>query len=481
MALVSHSHRVALAHHRLQLSCHDLHRLCHVSQICNNSHPPSQSTTSLATPMASPIEVRLGADGNGPIVELPPIPAGIFEEEAKQLLLDVAPELRVVRVETIPYTGAKQAYRITTADGPSMIFTIGPHVWNKPMRFERHCVSAEARLLTYLSSLPPHEVLSRGGGLWDTTWNQPVPSFDHTGQVINLPMPTNFLFNHIPVIVKASFPEIPFFRKQFILTAPTPGRPFSALGQPLSKQDLKSVYWQVGRLMRLIACHASPTGMFGEVGEVLKSDTLLSSYQLPSGFMTWSDAFKGMLEAALQDLEDHSIHVPYQEIRNTYSRLSHLLDKISRPSLVALDGGSASNVLVVGTGGADPIRVTGLQCWNNCIFGDPLLATIFFETSPETFLAGIAEKLGPGDPFQTEAIIEDVEGARARLLIYHSYHALVKIGRQYYHLHSSNATRELEARRELRMILDLLENIGEDGLYTLRNGKKIQPSYEPGK
>lgn len=426
------------------------------------------------------IAAKLGVDGNWPTVQLPHISPSVFEEEAKQMLLDVAPEHRVVSVRTIPFTGARQAYRITTANGPSMIFTVGPHIWNKPMRFERQYVSDEARLLTYLWGLPPHYHLNRGDGLWDEVWNEPILNPESMDPVVDLPMPTNFLFNHIPALMKASYPEIPFFRKQFVLTAPTPGRPLSTLEQPLSQRDFNAVYYQIGQLVRRIACHASPTGMFGEVGDVLKTDGILTTDHVLAGSLTWSDAFGAMLEAALQDLEDHSITAPYQEIRGTYSRLRHLLDKVKRPSLVALEGGAAHNVLVFGGEGAAPIQVTGLQCWNNCVFGDPLIATIFFETSPRTFLEGIASRLCADDPFPTGAMIEDIDGARARLLIYHCYHALIKIGRQFYHLHSSNMDEEQEARKELSMVLKLLEKIDEDGLYVLPGGRKVQPSYEPG-
>ncbi|KAK7976358.1 endo-1-3(4)-beta-glucanase [Apiospora arundinis] len=158
-----------------------------------------------------------------------------------------------------------------------------------------------------------------------------------------------------------------------------------------------------------------------------------------NGSETWSTAFQAMMEESLRDGEDTSITLPYTPIRRHVNRLSHTLDDVVESCLVLLDAGSDANVLVarsnkkdnaqspghildgpVSSGteyyvenNASPrapssssspqhsppsstspekaiarIRVSGLQDWSNCIFGDPLMVDVFSRNPSDDFLRG---------------------------------------------------------------------------------------------
>jgi hypothetical protein len=131
------------------------------------------------------------------------------------------------------------------------------------------------------------------------------------------------------------------------------------------------------------------------------------------------------------------------------------------------------------------LRVTGLADWSSCVFGDPLLATVFSDPQQQQPpSAGFLEGFNNGtkkivqqglylDPAASTAkdpqllpldgdIIEDVDTAWIRLLLYQVYHAVVQIVREFYQPRPDSRDRELEARRKLNEVLARLAEVPDD-------------------
>lgn len=131
------------------------------------------------------------------------------------------------------------------------------------------------------------------------------------------------------------------------------------------------------------------------------------------------------------------------------------------------------------------IRVTGLRDGSNCIFGDPLLATVFSRDRPSReFLRGFSGRpfsLRPRrmdhDPTDEDSsynfamrinrdvygdTIEAPEEAHIRLLLHQCYHAAVAVVKEFYRPHNDSTSRELAARKRLNIVLARLAEIGDD-------------------
>ncbi|KAL2194569.1 hypothetical protein P885DRAFT_42857 [Corynascus similis CBS 632.67] len=126
------------------------------------------------------------------------------------------------------------------------------------------------------------------------------------------------------------------------------------------------------------------------------------------------------------------------------------------------------------------LNVTGLRDWSSAIFGDPLLATIFSDPvghqqpPPPTFLEGFnAEKPDTGPDHHPQAsshlpypldgtILEGVDTAWVRLLLYQVYHTVTRIVGEFYRPRQDSGARELEARRKLNEVLAKLAEVPDD-------------------
>ncbi|SPQ25867.1 73bc9b13-4abe-4877-aa11-0b7b5ded7c73 [Thermothielavioides terrestris] len=253
------------------------------------------------------------------------------------------------------------------------------------------------------------------------------------------------------------------------------------------------------------------------------------------GAGTWSVAFHSMLESALRDGEDMAVVMAYSTIRRQFRRVGYLLEEVTVGRLVVVEGGERANILVseeraggdaaeeqepqgdserqegrAGKGGAkderedgksgkDPhikdgreseepqkeadtqprLRLCGLRDWSSCVFGDPLLATVF---------SGAQQQHEPGRPSSSssrrqrpraaaaaharpppfffpldKSVVEDNNGtAWVRLLLYQAYHAVVRIVSEFYRPRQDSSARELEARRTLNEVLARLAEVPDD-------------------
>ncbi|ORY67091.1 uncharacterized protein BCR38DRAFT_482730 [Pseudomassariella vexata] len=124
------------------------------------------------------------------------------------------------------------------------------------------------------------------------------------------------------------------------------------------------------------------------------------------------------------------------------------------------------------------LAVTGLRDWSSSIFGDPLLASVFSQNPSADFLRGFHQpvKDGTEPPANTrkrdtpplghshgdDGIIQDLENAPIRLLLYECYHAAVCVIKQFYRPAGAASTkREMEARKRLANVLSRLEDVDD--------------------
>lgn len=330
-------------------------------------------------------------------------------------------------------------------DSSSLHLALPPPPSVRLLRCERGNVSAEVALLAWLSSVRPAHDETKGASF----------SASHP----------NYLEGFIPRVIQDGFPE-------FLLSDPCHGTTVAEVQTPFTHGEEKFVGYQAGRLFRRISCHVSPTGMFGYAEDVLRCNWQTQAQEPTSpsdrGFSTWSQAFHLLLESALRDLEDSCVQIEYGQVRAHFERLGHLLDRVERPSLVVLEAGESTNLVVsVPTECKNPrdhdgIRITGLRDWSSCLFGDPLVAVIFANEPSQDFLDGLGASIGDLDPFKNVPIIQDEVHASARLALYQSYHSLCGIARQYRRPRDPEVDMELYWRKRLQSSLANLSSLDDN-------------------
>ncbi|CAI6093251.1 unnamed protein product [Clonostachys chloroleuca] len=426
------------------------------------------------------------------------------EEEAFALLCDILPGLPIDRVRVTPNGGIQQMYLVDIAGEDSPILLTTAHKsWAKPLRSEYCSISSEAALWAWYTVISPRVFRGEGANTNNGKNNHEVRE-NPDSDVYSTRL---YLSGFLPTLIKYSLPIPEAQVPEFSLSRPRPGNTVSSLPLSPNNDDYASINQQAGQLFRRIACHVSPTGRFGDVASVMRPLSVLpmrpvvrSPANSPYIFGTasWSGAFHLMLESVLRDLEDRFVNISYSRIRGHFKQLRSLLDKVTRPSLVAITCSDMQNLLVVESDTKDSdsstlsseaeapnspptdqdpephtrpttpetrdkYKVTGLRDWSMLVFGDPLIATVFNDKAPESFMAGLHQPIAEDDPFTSVSIIEHAESAPLRLLLYKCYHALNDLAKQYYHTRQGDA--ELEARRRLLLVLRELDKIKDETVF----------------
>jgi hypothetical protein len=259
--------------------------------------------------------------------------------------------------------------------------------------------------------------------------------------------------------------------------------------------------------MRRIASFTSSNRRFGPAVTVLgppqtpdngRGEAQESKFDF-DGTNGWRKIFHSLLEGILRDGEDLAVTISYELVRKTFHKFGHLLDAVTTPRLVVCDIDEDDIVLVSRLDGKPedkqaeaqkkssniktelddspsdpngetpenldeddvPIKVTGLRDWSNCIFGDPLFATVFSCATPE-FQRGFGHSVETTTTHvksEDDNIIEDPDNAATRLLLYECYHATVSVVRQFYRPDADSSEREIAARRRLVVALAKLEHV----------------------
>ncbi|KAF4121557.1 hypothetical protein GMORB2_1965 [Geosmithia morbida] len=367
------------------------------------------------------------------------------------LINEIYPSLRVRWAKALPTAHIQRLYHIyrNTDNAPPLMVILPPPPEVRPLRCERDCVTAEATLLRWMNSN------SSAGRHY---------------------LPT--IYSFLPANVMDG-------RAAILLTMPVHGYTLAELEDDdvLSEYDDYPLDWQAGQLLRRIALHVSPSRKFGYIVDVLReTDAAQQQHLRPAvhptelGFDTWSGAFGLMLESVLQDLEDHTVLVAYDRVRQHFRRFRPLLDRVTRPSLTSINAGEMANLVLEPdyngqTGLNCRYRVAGLRDWSSCVFGDPLLSTKFTTAGPESeeFIRGVETCLedDEDDEDDGDPIVEDPAGVPARRALYECYHSLVGIARQYHRPRRAGRLgedMEMHWRRKQLDAMEKLNSFDDDGI-----------------
>lgn len=358
----------------------------------------------------------------------------------REILVRILPDKALGPVEELPSTQLSRLYELKMSDGSKLLLSFAPSLAVRLLRHESTMLSSEATLVKFITGIGRQNVTRAV----ESDKAGPSPALSSLLELIPR------LLKHSPNNREMAYP--------YSIFEANAGVPLSTISVYLSIPERCDVDRQVGSMVRNLASLTSPSGAFGTVGRVLpdSNDTNTSSSPEMRGSSSWSEAFGLLLEGILRDGEDMSVLVPYQSLRNHYRRLSWHLDAVTSPRLLMLDAGREINVMIErsteegGTVPRDGYRLVGLRSWSQGVFGDPLLCDCF-ENPSEAFLEGWRGG--------TTDIIEDLENADIRLLIYCCFRAVVIIVTEYYRPQGDSSRRELEGRRLLTSALAALEKI----------------------
>jgi hypothetical protein len=319
---------------------------------------------------------------------------------------------------------------------------------------------------------------------------------------------------------------------------PRSTKTLASLTASLTAKQRSDVDYDLGKINHCFSRLTSPNGRFGYAGPIIAcchagpSSSLNGTISWPltpakpaEGCTTWSEAFNLMLEDILRDAEDMAISIPYPVLRKHCLYLSHRLDEVTEPRLVFIDGVEDTNVLITSAEEEDgqyeakdesedeesveenedesddsvqdgprrspclrkkrhnknptattstPQIVFGFRNWSNAIFGDPLIAKVFSNNPPSSFLDRSCHRGSSTSPFaSSKTSVHKTTSAEIRLLLYQAYHATVAVVHEFYHPKSDSTTRELAARRKLNDILLRLKQVEERDI----DGQRLRPTH----
>lgn len=432
------------------------------------------------------------------------------ERSVLSLLNGISPRLSVQELEVVPSARLQRLYNVKVTEGPSLLLALPPPTVMRLLRSEKSSIGSEAAVLKWLSAVAREKKTSSAPGSKETLGR-------NMGDSSSSERTTSSLSGYLPILVRHESTG-GGLAVEYNLSRPSRGVAVSSLSKPLTHRERRIVDLQVGQLLRRISTQVSPTKRFGIAADVLSvppsavnnpARRLEGGLHESRGAGSWRVAFHNLMEAILRDGEDLTIMLNYNTIRRHFYRFEHLLDAVTEPRLVVLDAGEDSNTLVIrpseGANGSQAkiisirktsgspergqrrseddgqvesddedergeyttskgqIEVTGLRQWSNCIFGDPLIASVFSKRPrpSQDFWRGF-DKLLPGDE-RDPALIEDTPNAHIRLLLYECYHAVVSLVGEFYRPQNDGGKRELAARKHLGGVLARLEELDDSG------------------
>ncbi|KAI0798324.1 hypothetical protein GGR55DRAFT_693297 [Xylaria sp. FL0064] len=446
------------------------------------------------------------------------------------------PTVKVETVSTIPTKRLLRAFKVKLTDERTLLLNLLPPP-SRLLRYEKWFVQSEAAVVEWLSQ-GAYQSQDRGPQYLDekvagkklqgvsSMRRRAAQPYSDTSVSVK-----SQLLSYLPALIEHSSTPTETC-PAFGLFEPTPGDPISSLGNPLTPAQRGSINFQKGLLIRRIANVTSPNGRFGQAALVLKQSQAPEDSQAAAretkpdfdGADGWKKTFHLLLEGILRDGEDRAVTMSYELVRTIFHKFGHLLDAITTPRLVVCDADDDDIVLVSRSEKArlkrehqdpDPpesgptikiepcdspsgfdqnmdedetttLEIRGLQDWSNCIFGDPLFATVFSHPTPEfergfhqLHEAGKIKSTGKPNKVKKEEdddssgadqdkeevqqdiddIIEDPDNAPTRILLYECYHATVAIVRQFYRPDANSSEREIAARRRLVAALAKLEHV----------------------
>ncbi|KAF5692567.1 hypothetical protein FDENT_2777 [Fusarium denticulatum] len=458
------------------------------------------------------------------------------ESSVLSLLNGISPRLAVKELEVVPSARLQRLYNVKVTEGPSLLLALPPPAVIRLLRAEKSTLGTEAAVLKWLSAIARERKICSGAGSKETTSRAvETPVGKETNpQLLAGYLPTLVRHESIGGVLPVEYNLIRLPRGTPISTL---SRPLDSREQWSvdfqTGQLLRRISSQVSPTRRF--------GIAADVLSVPPSVVhhpprrFEGSLTDSKGADSWGVAFHSLLESVLRDGEDLTIMFNYNNIRHHFERFQHLLDAVTKPRLVVLDAGEDSNTLIhrpyqsekksilpkevqpqpkLGKGvsrkpdndgkmrqdyrivfqddtsrreeylitdepSQNPIEVTGLRQWSNCVFGDPLMATVFSKQPnlSDDFWRGFDNPL-PGET--TASIIEDRDNAHIRMLLYECYHAVVTLVGEYYRPQTDSSRQELAARKHLGNVLARLEELDDRGQQRRRRmSGEMSPAKRP--
>lgn len=424
------------------------------------------------------------------------------EQGVRAMLGSAVPEdVTVARIQPLQSLRPQRIYQVHLSDNTSLRLVLPPISMWRPLRSEQASVATEVTAIDWL-----HQVLTRqSSSATPSSSRSARRGSEETSKQQNEDSKT--LLGLLPSLVQHGQDTSTALRELFAFYEPSQGTAIALLEPKITvdpnSPERQQVDFEIGTFYRRFLIQpglVSPTGRFGPLAAVIP---LLQSSQPQraqpgagglfgtGGAASWSVAFHSMLEGVLRDGEDMAVVLGYSTIRRHFRRLGYLLDDVTVPKFVVVDAAQDSNLLVerIPDGGDRGIRIAGLQSWSNCVFGDPLFATVFSDPADlpppppsDSFLRGLnstASATSPPPPATSAStmtatsnylstlnpqLIEALPSAPVRLLFYRIYHILTRIVAEFYRPRPDSTTRELEARRKLNVVLAKLAEIPDDFL-----------------
>ncbi|KAF7545647.1 hypothetical protein G7Z17_g9016 [Cylindrodendrum hubeiense] len=439
----------------------------------------------------------------------------------RSLLNGVNPGLSVQDLEAVPSARLQLLYNVKVSDGPSLLLALPPPAVMRLLRSEKSSIGSEAAVLKWLSGLPrgkktPKDVAagkvsgeSDGSQRASNLLSEYLPVLVRH-ESVGGGLAVEYNLSRPPRGVAISSLSRPLTRRERRIVDFQTGH----LLRRISTQSSPT------RRFGLVADVLS-------VPSSCQARRLEGGLHTTRGAESWSVAFHALLESILRDGEDLAIMLSYSAIRRHFDRFEHLLFAVTEPRLVVLDAGEDTNTLVFqpsemgkkGTSypegingkrqesrsarripirpkinrtpaenpdgsdetdsedediytvmsdsqGKGQIEVTGLRHWSNCLFGDPLMASVFSKLPTRDFWSGFDRPL-PGDEDPStdspSGVVEDEPNAHIRLLLYECYHAVVAVVREFYRPQNDSSKRELAARKQLGEVLSRLDDLDDLG------------------
>ncbi|RWA04268.1 hypothetical protein EKO27_g10834 [Xylaria grammica] len=349
-------------------------------------------------------------------------------DSVRAIIESAVPSIRVETIYTIPTKRLLRAFKVKLADERTLLLNILPPP-SRLLRYEKWVVKSEAALVKWLLQ-DACEQQSQATRYLDEKRAGKRPQGEselarrpHQPDSDTLSLAKGQLRNYLPTLITHSSTPTET-GSAFSLFEPTPGDPISSLGKLPTPAERRSLNFQKGRLIRHIANVTSPNGKFGQAATVLEPPEAPESSQAAAretkldfdGVHGWRETFHLLLEGILRDGEDRAVTISYELVRTTFNKFSHLLDAVTTPRLVVCNADEDDVVLVSRSergqepeaveegrkakmepddddgealggsqaeAGATALKITGLQDWSNCLFGDPLFATVFSHPTPE--------------------------------------------------------------------------------------------------
>ncbi|RBA15033.1 hypothetical protein FPRO05_12873 [Fusarium proliferatum] len=511
---------------------------CVAQKSCNLVHDNiPRSTRNLTSTEPSPNASISPSSSSSLTSTLSPMAAAPPESSVLSLLNGISPRLAVKELEVVPSARLQRLYNVKVTEGPSLLLALPPPAVIRLLRSEKSTLGTEAAVLKWLSAVARERKICSDVGAKEPTSRavQTLLVNETDPQLLAGYLPTLVRHESIGGVLPVEYNLIrpPRGTPISALSGPLDSREQWTVDFQTG-QLLRRISSQVSPTRRF--------GIAADVLSVPPSVVhhpprrFEGSLTDSKGADSWRVAFHSLLESVLRDGEDLTIMFNYNNIRHHFERFQHLLDAVTKPRLVVLDAGEDSNTLIhrpyesekkshilpkegqpqpkLGKGvsreldndgkvrqdyrivfqddtsrkeeymiadepSQNPIEVTGLRQWSNCVFGDPLIATVFSKRPHLSgdFWRGFDNPL-PGET--TASIIEDRDNAHIRMLLYECYHAVVTLVGEYYRPQTDSSMRELSARKHLGNVLARLEELDDRGQQRRRRmSGEMSPAKRP--